>query len=289
MFSLLPLLTVITLSSGFHKDSTTCNHLCSIHAINILLLCIDFHDSILDGQVLAPREFVMFHFDVSRMKDNLSLLPLNILQRSWSKAPRLGTETARFSRKYFTTAAIVLGSISSAYAYFQSPFSQLCDCSEDESCIASDTTFQDVLLLNGTTVSSVETSSNKAVKFCNMYIRPFPPVPDRVGPVSWMADGQEWLSRFWGWFCLALLVTYLFVIWWNQLVKFVMACWKGMYKVRHFSKFAHTFGFILHYLLPQPAGVDQRKDFSSGIGIESFGYIPQVRVPVDAIKIDHVL
>jgi hypothetical protein len=132
---------------------------------------------------------------LSHTKANMARLSLTVLQRSWSKAPRLGTETARFSRKYFTTIAVVLGSISSAYAYFQSPFTQLCDCSEDESCAVSDTSFQDVLLLNGTTISSIETSSNQAVKFYNHYIRPFPPVPDRQGPVSWMNYGQEWLSK----------------------------------------------------------------------------------------------
>jgi hypothetical protein len=126
----------------------------------------------------------------------------------------------------------VLGAISSAYAYFHSPFTQLCDCSDEESCIASGTTFSDVVLLNGTTISSVETSSNDAVKFCNQKISPFPPVPAKQGPDVWMTEGQEMLSRIYGWFCLVLLVAYLVVIWWNQIVKFVMSCWKGMYKVR---------------------------------------------------------
>lgn len=151
-------------------------------------------------------------------------------QRSWQKAPLVGTESARFSRKYFSTAAVVLGAISSAYAYFHSPFTQLCDCTEDESCTLSGNVYENVLLLNGTIIS-IETEPNQAIKFCNQQINPFPPVPDRQGPDTWMTEGQEPLSRIYGWFCLVLLVTYLFVIWWSQIVKFVMSCWRGMYKV----------------------------------------------------------
>ena len=144
----------------------------------------------------------------------------------------VGTETARFSRKYFTTAALVLGTMSSAYAYFHSPFTQLCECSEDESCNLSDNTYTDVALLNGMFLASVEISSTEAVKFCNQKITPFPPVPDRQGPDTWMTEGQESLCRIYGWFALVLLVVYLFVIWWGHIVYFVMKCFKGMYKVR---------------------------------------------------------
>jgi hypothetical protein len=160
--------------------------LCSIHAVDCALI---FMIQFWMDKFLLLVSLSWFISQLSHTKANLSRLSLTVLQRSWSKAPRLGTETARFSRKYFTTIAVVLGSISSAYAYFQSPFTQLCDCSEDESCAVSDTSFQDVLLLNGTTISSIETSSNQAVKFYNHYIRPFPPVPDRQGPVFWMDDG----------------------------------------------------------------------------------------------------
>eukprot|EP00804_Cyclotella_cryptica_P013338 CCRYP_005119-RB/>CCRYP_005119-RB protein AED:0.07 eAED:0.07 QI:209/1/1/1/0.77/0.7/10/1560/999 len=181
-----------------------------------------------------------------------------LLLRSWQKAPLVGPETARFSRMYFTTAAVVLGAISSAYAYFHSPFTQLCDCTDDESCTLSQTTFTNVALLNGSTLNSVETSSNEAVRFCNQNIFSFPPVPAKQGSNVWMTESQERLSRIYGWFCLVLLVTYVVAILGQRIVKFVMACWKGVYK---------------------PAGVDQRKDFSSVIGVESFGYIPQLVVP----------
>lgn len=152
-------------------------------------------------------------------------------QRSWQKAPLVGTEAARFSRTYFTTAAVVIGAISSAYAYFHSPFTQLCDCSEGEQCTLSVTTFTDVVLLNGTVVDSLEASSNEAVKFCNQNLLRFPPVPSKQGADRWMTPSQEALTSIYGLFALILLCAYLVILFGMRLVKFVMACWRGVYKV----------------------------------------------------------
>ena len=146
-------------------------------------------------------------------------------------APLVGPESARFSRTYFTTAAVVLGAISSAYAYFHSPFTQLCDCSEDEACTIADTTFADVVLLNGTTIDSIETSSNEAVKFCKQKIYPFPPFPRKQGSDVWMTESQESLSRIYAWFCLVILILYILGVLRYHIVKFVISCWKGTYKV----------------------------------------------------------
>ena len=127
-------------------------------------------------------------------------------------APLVGPESARFSRTYFTTAAVVLGAISSAYAYFHSPFTQLCDCSEDEACTIADTTFADVVLLNGTTIDSIETSSNEVVKFCKQKIYPFPPFPRKQGSDVWMTESQESLNIVIGNFVVFLSLAYVVFI-----------------------------------------------------------------------------
>ena len=127
-------------------------------------------------------------------------------------APLVGPESARFSRTYFTTAAVVLGAISSAYAYFHSPFTQLCDCSEDEACTIADTTFADVVLLNGTTIDSIETSSNEVVKFCKQKIYPFPPFPRKQGSDVWMTESQESVNIVIGNFVVFLSLAYVVFI-----------------------------------------------------------------------------
>jgi hypothetical protein len=102
--------------------------------------------------------------------------------------------------------------MSSAYAYFHSPFTQLCDCSEDEACTIADTTFADVVLLNGTTIDSIETSSNEVVKFCKQAINPFPPFPRKQGSDVWMTESQESLNIVYGYFVLFLSLAYVVFI-----------------------------------------------------------------------------
>eukprot|EP01082_Thalassiosira_pseudonana_P015471 g13944.t1.1.5e17418c g13944 g13944.t1 contig9:789813-792639(-) len=182
-----------------------------------------------------------------------------LLLRSWQKAPFIGTETARFSRVYFTTAAVVLGAISSAFAYAQSPFTFLCSCDEnsDSVCNVPNTqSFANVELLNGTQIGTIETSG-VSYYFCDQRNIGFPPTPDKQGDDVWMTPSQERLSRLYGWFCLILLVLYGVGVLGQQFIRRLLSLTRGVYK---------------------PTGADQHKDFSSGIGIESFGYIPQLTI-----------
>ncbi|KAL9178347.1 hypothetical protein ACHAXT_001775 [Thalassiosira profunda] len=150
-----------------------------------------------------------------------------LLLRSWQKAPSVGTETAKFSRFYFNTAAILLGAISSGYAYARSPYTQLCSCTEnDKACNIPGTQFTGVTLING---------ENK-----------------------WMTEGQEELTKVYGTTVLVLLILYCVFILGQGTIRLVLSLVRGVYK---------------------PKGRDQRKDFSSGVGSESFGYIPQLEVP----------
>lgn len=182
-----------------------------------------------------------------------------LLLRSWQKAPFVGPETSRFSRTYFNSLAILLGAMSSAYAYFKSPFTMLCSCAENnKECALPDTQeFTNVELNSGTIIPEVLTS-NEGFYFCNQDIDHFPPVPVGQGSDKWMTDSQEQLSRIYGWTCVVLLILYIVVVLGQRTLRAVISLVSGVY---------------------EPRGCNQHKDFSSGIGIETFGYIPQLEVP----------
>lgn len=176
---------------------------------------------------------------------------------------------------------------SKAYAYASSPFTNLCSCAENNrECPVPNTVFDNVQLLRqGETISQVETST-EGFFFCNQDQRGFPPVPSIQWNVSWMTDGQERLTRLYGWTCFTLLIVYCVVVLGNKVISTVLSLVKGVYKV--WSCSACSFPFPEHLVLTfpsvsfaqmQPKGGDQHKDFSSGVGIETFGYIPQLVVP----------
>jgi len=182
-----------------------------------------------------------------------------LLLRSWQRCPYFGPEAAKFSRTYFNTAAILLGAISSGYAIASSPFTYLCSCGDNnKECNMPGTEYNNVQLLDST-VTTIETSA-EPFYFCNQQVLDigFPPVPDKQGSNKWMTDGQETVSRIYGWTCVVLLALYVVGVLGQGIIRAVLSLVKGVYK---------------------PAGCNQHKDFSSGIGLESFGYIPQMEVP----------
>lgn len=182
-----------------------------------------------------------------------------LLLRSWKRQPSIGPQVARFGRKYFTTGAIVIGAIFSAFAYAKFPFTYLCICDDDGSggCGSSSTTEFTNVTINNADPIDVNTTS-VAYKFCDQSVG-FPPIPGFIKDSDkWMTDSQEELTRMYGWTCLVLLIVYIVGVLGEGIVKSVLSLWKGVYK---------------------PSGMDQQKDFSSCISFETFGYIPQLRVP----------
>lgn len=94
--------------------------------------------------------------------------------------------------------------------------------------------------------------------FCDMDDIGFPPVAKVQGSNKWMTDGQERLTRIYGWTCLALLIGYIVLVLGGNITRAVLSIVRPVYK---------------------PKGLNQHKDFSSGIGFESFGFIPQLDIP----------
>ena len=139
---------------------------------------------------------------------------------------------ARFSRTYFNTAAILLGAISSGYAYAQSPYTNLCSCDGLECPGVTDTSqsFTDVTLLNGEKLDTVE-ASNEQFYFCNQDEIGFPPVPAKQDSNNWMTDEQEKLTRIYGWTCFWLLILYCVFILGGRTIFTALSIVKGVYKV----------------------------------------------------------
>jgi hypothetical protein len=184
-----------------------------------------------------------------------------LLLRAWQRAPSVGADTPKFSRRFFSTAAIVIGAIGAGYAYARSPFTFLCKCKNapDGYCNAlpSSTTFTNVLLLNKTVIDVVQTA-NEDFYFCNQQYIGFPPTDsEQKYSLQWMTSSQERLTGIFGIFCVVMVAIYGFYALFSPVVKLTLSLVKGVY---------------------EPKGIDQRKDFSSGVGIETFGYIPSLEV-----------
>ncbi len=166
-----------------------------------------------------------------------STLTVQSEQRSWQKAPLINPNTARFSRTYFTTAALVMGAFSSAYAYARSPYTNLCECYDENPCNETNSrSFDNVQLLNGALLDAVQTSEQEYF-FCNQRDIDFPPVPINQGSVKWMTQSQETLSRIYGWTSLILLIVYIVVVLGQSLIRSTFSFWTGMYKVNAMSFF----------------------------------------------------
>jgi len=197
-----------------------------------------------------------------------------LLLRGWQRAPTVGADTPRFSRRYFSTAAIVIGAIGAGYAYARSPYTFLCSCSSNRECsnLTSSTNFTNVTLLNGDDIGDVGTAS-EGYYFCDQKYIGFPPIPSKqMYSQQWMTLDQENLTKIFGIFCVVVVAIYGVYALLRSTVKLILSLVTGVY---------------------EPTGVDQRKDFSSGVGIESFGYIPSLEVagfhfPFLACNIDDI-
>ena len=185
-----------------------------------------------------------------------------LLLRGWQRAPTVGADTPRFSRRYFSTAAIVIGAVGGGYAYARSPFTNLCSCVDapDGYCDPlrpNSTTFRNVSLLSHEVIDVVETTSEDFY-FCQQQYIGFPPdASTQEYSLQWMTPSQERLTGVFGIFCVVVLAIYGVYALLGQIVKLTLSLVTGVY---------------------EPRGTDQRKDFSSGVGIETFAYIPSLEV-----------
>lgn len=130
------------------------------------------------------------------------------------------------------------------------------------------------LIGGGEELSEVFVNTNETFYYCNQFVKyiHFPPVPRVQGSNIWMTEEQTELTRVFGWTCCALLILYLVMVLGRLIFTSVLSIIKGTY---------------------EPSGIDQCKDFSSGIGVETFAYIPQLEAPslgfpLLVCNIDHI-
>ncbi|KAL7465620.1 hypothetical protein ACHAXS_005929, partial [Conticribra weissflogii] len=215
----------------------------------VLLLCVFY----------SPYYPIIFFFGVGILFVQFWTDKI-LLMRAWQANPSIGPETSQFSRRYFTTAAIVIGAISAATVYANFPFTNLCNCPDgDDTCTVDvSQVYFNVTLLSGQQLETVRTSG-AALRFCNQAKVGFPPVPEHQGPEhSWMTKSQENLTTIYGWISFVLLVLYIVGLFGHRFTTFLLTLWKGVY---------------------EPSGLDQQKDFTDGIGVDSFAYVPQLKEP----------
>lgn len=179
------------------------------------------------------------------------------LMRIWSQNAFIGSELARFSRRYFFSGALLAYSIISAYVWAGFPYDNVCEPIPAKNAF----TGLDVTPAELATLADVNLVQDNEVQFCNQNWAgfdglPFPPTArSQPNDLKWMTDEQETLANISGYTALASLTVFLLVFFGGTTLSYLFSWIQGVYK---------------------PSGQMQYIDFSSNP--EIFGYIPQVRV-----------
>lgn len=138
------------------------------------------------------------------------------LMRIWANSPHIGSEVARFSRKYFFSAAVVAYAVISSYQWAGFPYDNLCRSGKEDynPITGASRTYSNVVLLNGNVLPSVTVRSDEYFQYCRQSWRgfehlPFPPTPRQQGDQHWMTPSQEKLTRLYGNTAVFFLSGYL--------------------------------------------------------------------------------
>jgi hypothetical protein len=182
------------------------------------------------------------------------------LMRIWGWTPFIGSELARFSRRYFFSACCLALAFVSAYAWAQFPYDNLCDIEEYKGRARSGT-YTNVTMLNKTVVSEIVVEQTAPVLYCSQSWRnvrglSFPPT-SRIQPDGkvWMSDSQERLTDMYGYSALAILIGFIVFFFGHAIKQYILSFFRGVWRAR---------------------GQSQKIDFSSNA--EIFAYIPQVKL-----------
>lgn len=183
------------------------------------------------------------------------------LLRVWANNADLGSEVARFSRKYFFSGAILGYCIVSAYAWAGFPYDNLCLNEEYEgSGTGARATYTNVTLINSTVFDNITVQRDEVFFSCSQNFRgfqlPFPPIATAQNATAqWMQGSQIQLANLYGWTSVAALGIYVVALF-GMATKDYVASWvKSVYVSR---------------------GQEQHIDFSSDNDI--VGYVPQIKV-----------
>lgn len=144
--------------------------------------------------------------------------------RIWGYSPFVGSEVARFSRRYFFSGAVLAYAIISAYAWAGFMYDNICDVDNPQP--GAKRTYTDVELANEKVMPTIEVKQDKYVEYCDQSFRgyaglPFPPV-SRQQPdgLKWMKGSQETLSNVYGWTSVAFLVGFVVLFFGSGILKY---------------------------------------------------------------------
>lgn len=161
------------------------------------------------------------------------------LMRVWSTNADLGSEVARFSRRYFFSGAILAYCIISAYAWAGFPYDNLClNEEDDDSATLARATYTNVTLFTNEVKSNVTVQRDEVFFSCRQNWRgfqgpAFPPTARIQSPTAqWMGQSQEQLTNLYGWTSVAAVAIYI-LVYFGAAIKDSMASWiKGSYVSR---------------------------------------------------------
>jgi hypothetical protein len=214
------------------------------------ILTVQYYVSLVVDKVRNSRMTLTFSFHVQA--DKYCLL------RIWSWSPNIGSELAKFSRRYFYSGALLAYFLASAYAWAQFPYDNLCDPTEDYRAYGKSRQY--AYRTESGEIEFTTVNQDWAVQFCNQnwlgaYVFPFPPTPRLQPPtLKWMDASQAQLTTVYGWTAVLAVVVFVVIFFGSAITRYIFSWFRGMYR---------------------PKGQNQNIDFSSDPDID--GYVPQIR------------
>lgn len=155
--------------------------------------------------------------------------------RIWANTPFIGPEVAKFSRRYFFSAAVVAYAIISAYQWAGFPYDDLCRSVEPRA--GAEGIYEGVVLANGDVLADpISVQNDEFFTYCRQNWRgferlPFPPVARKQpDDAYWMTDSQETLTNMYGYTAVVFLSGYLIFFFGAAGLDYFLSWFRGVYK-----------------------------------------------------------
>jgi hypothetical protein len=230
------------------------------------------------------------------------------LMRTWKRAPQVGTEVSKISRKYFFSLANVAMAVISSLYWSGYPYDNLCDTGQDVNSTYPAYSGSHNLTLGRsddllgfyiplaesepTFINITISPEDPVYKYCLQdllrlgYSISFPFIPSQQDKREgeWMTPEQEQVSAVFGWTAVAViglvsirLLLGAYKAFEERIVGDYKVCGRGKWKLFSCTTtLSHTLCFLLCSLM-KATGDDQNINWSEVPHISS--YIPQVKSP----------
>eukprot|EP00591_Stephanopyxis_turris_P014023 CAMPEP_0195533256 /NCGR_PEP_ID=MMETSP0794_2-20130614/40124_1 /TAXON_ID=515487 /ORGANISM="Stephanopyxis turris, Strain CCMP 815" /LENGTH=273 /DNA_ID=CAMNT_0040665717 /DNA_START=565 /DNA_END=1386 /DNA_ORIENTATION=+ len=183
--------------------------------------------------------------------------------RTWARAPLIGTQLAKSSRKFFFTALVFFG-LFSTHWYSGFPYDNVCDVDNTSYPNNYVGYYGDVHFINGDK-GSLNITNGTPTTYCNQdannSLRPHNLLL-QFGEGDWMTDEQKTLTKIYHYSSVLVFYVWAVVLFGLLAFRWIMSFIRGGYK---------------------PNGEDQEIDFSCVPDIS--GYVPQLGVGFSAFPL----